>query len=105
KVPDGLPERLPLLRVRERVLEAGPADPHRLRGDPDAPAVEGGEGDLEPLAHLAEPLVVPNPDVPEHELGRVRALDPELLLDAPHRQTVGRLVDDERDDAPVPRAW
>src|SRR3990170_5572676 len=49
---DLLAERLPLLRVLQALLEGPLRDPEGLRRNPDPPAVEGRERNVEPLPLL-----------------------------------------------------
>src|SRR5207249_5583696 len=96
---DLLTERLALLRVRERVLEARPRDADSLCGDPDASAIECAQRDLEALADRADEIRIGNAALLEDELRGVRPADAELLLELPDTESLRALLDDKRGDA------
>src|SRR5439155_23808624 len=101
---DRLAERLALLRVRRRVLEAGARDADSLRRDPDAPGVERLHRNLEAGADGAEAIRVRDASVLEDQLRRVRSADAELvlLLGDDHPRLLR--VHEEAGDAVMPRA-
>ena len=68
---DGLPERVPVLRVGARLLERAAAQPDRQRADADAPAVQDLQRVREARVDLADALRVGHLDVLEVQLGRV----------------------------------
>ena len=96
---DGHVEGLAQLRVIARLLEGGPADADGLRGDADAPAVQGAHGDLESVALGAEALPGRHLQVVEEDGAAGRGADAELLVGLLPDEA-GRVgVDDECGDA------
>ena len=95
-----LAERLALERVREGRVVGGLGDPHRLRGDPDPPAVEGRHRDPEAAVLLAEQAVATDAGVVEADVGRRGRVEAELLLLA--RDLDVAAVDEEGADAARP---
>ncbi|EAU62243.1 conserved hypothetical protein [Stigmatella aurantiaca DW4/3-1] len=79
-LPDGLAERLALARVAHRLLERGPGDAQRLRGDADPAAVQRAHGDLEALALLAQEVLGRHAHVLEEHGAGVRRADAHLLV-------------------------
>ena len=71
---------------------------YRLGGDADAPAVQGGHGDLEAVPLLAEAVAGRDPQILERQLGGARGVDAKLELVGP--VAVARSVrgDDEAGD-------
>ena len=74
-------ELLALLRVLDRLVHAALGDPDAAGGDAVAAAVERRHRDLEPVADLAEHLVVGHLDLVERQLGRIGRAQPELAVD------------------------
>src|SRR3989454_1043341 len=73
-------ERLALARVPDRPLVGAGRDADRLRGDADAPAVEGGQRDVKAPALLADPVGGGDAAGIEDQLGGVGGADAELVL-------------------------
>src|SRR5438045_5527010 len=87
EIRDRTAELLPLLRVRARDLERAPRDPHGLRRDADATAVEPGHRYAEALPGLAKQGVVADLGVIENERARVRCAKTVLALRRSDRDT------------------
>ena len=97
EVADPAPELLALLRVRARDVERGLRDAERLRGDPDAPAVERRHRDAEAATLLVQQPIALDVRVLDREIRGRRRVEPELLLLARHAHV--RCVEDEAGDA------
>ena len=95
----GLPNALPLARVRERRLERRARHADRLRGDADAAGFEVRERDPVAVAFAAEQVRGRHRAVLEHDLRGVGRALAELVLDARDDVARRRRVDDERRDA------
>ena len=88
---------MPLLRVHARDVVRRLRDAERLRGDPDAAAVERRHRDPEAAALLVQQAVALDPCVLEHEVRGRRGVQAELLLLARDPDVPG--VEDEARDA------
>ena len=97
KSPIRLPNCSPLERVRARDVEGGLRDPERLRGDPDAAAVERRHRDAEAAALLVEQPVAADARALDREIDGRRRVEAELLLLARDPHVLG--VEDEARDA------
>ena len=86
-----------LLRVLARDVVGGLRDAERLRGDPDAAAVERLHRDAEALALLVQQPVAADERALDHDVVRHRRVEAELLLVARDAHVLG--VEDERADA------
>src|SRR4051812_44212899 len=103
EVGDALTELLALLDVGDRLVERALRDPDGLRADGDARVVEGAQGDLEPVADLADDAVAGQADIVEVQLAGRAALDPELALLLAERESLVGPLDDEGGD--VAATW
>ena len=78
---DRLAELDPLLGVLDRRLDAALTDADAAGGDAVATGVKRAHRDLEPVAHLAEHLLVGDLDVVERDRRCVRAAEAHLVMD------------------------
>jgi len=65
---DRLAELAPLLHISDREVQSPLGDTDGLRADGDPGVVEGAQGDLQPVAHRADPPVIRNPHMIEEQL-------------------------------------
>ena len=77
---DRAAERLPLAGVPDGDVEGGLGEPHRDGADAEAAGVQGGEGDRQAAAALADEPVGGDRDVVQPDGGRRRAGQAHLLL-------------------------
>src|SRR6266850_1929022 len=84
---DGSIEGAPLLRVRHRRVEGGLGDADRLRPDGGARLLERLHRGLEALPFRPEPVLHQDLAIAEVQRHRGRAMDAELALRLPHRET------------------
>ena len=81
QVVDRLAEGDPLFRVLVGEVGRALGDADRLRGGAEAGALQRAEGDVEPLADLADHVLLRDPHVGEGRRAGRAALDPELVLE------------------------
>ena len=99
-VDDRLAEGGAVARIGDRVFQRRARHAHALRGDADAPGLQGGQRDPVAFALGADALVVRDFHVLERQRAGVRRLLAELFLHAAATTKPGRgLVDDEAGDA------
>src|SRR5256885_13913172 len=91
-------ERLALARVPDRPLVGAGRDAHRLRGDADASAVEGGQRDVKAPAFLADPVGGGDAAGVEDQLGGVGGAGAELVLRLADREAGRAPFDDQPAD-------
>src|SRR5882672_1316834 len=93
---DGPIKGAPLLRVRHRGVERGLGDADRLRADGGARLLERLHRGLEALPFRPEPVLHRDLAIAEVQRHRGRAMDAELALRLPHRETLQPWLDQER---------
>jgi hypothetical protein len=64
-ITDGFSELFPLESVGDRIVECPLGEAQHLRGDPDSPLIQDLDGDLVPLADLADDVFRRDLDVVE----------------------------------------
>ena len=101
---DLLAERLPLVGVLERCVQARLRQPHRAGGHGVAPLVDRAHGDRETLALLADPVGHRHLAVREGEDAGVAGPHPELAVQRIGREAGEAALDDERGDSLVAEA-
>jgi hypothetical protein len=102
EVGNRLAELLALLGVFDGVIERALRQADHLRANPDAPLVQGFDGDLVALAGLAEDAVLRHQTVFEQQLAGAAGADAEFVLFLADREPLGAALDDERGDAAIP---
>ena len=98
---DLLPERLPLVGVAHGGVDARLGEPDRAGGDREAPLVDGAHRDEEPLALLADPMLLRHDDVVEIDEAGVAGPDAELAVQRARGQPRHPALQQERRHALV----
>ena len=99
EIGDGLAEGHTLLRIFQRFLKRALGNPHGLRGNADAPAVERGERDLVAFALGADSVLDGYFAVGEGKLDAGRGVDAEFLLFFADFEARRAALDHQRGDA------
>ena len=101
KVGDRLAELLPLLRVRDGVIERALREADHLRADADAPFVERFDRDLVAAAHFAQHVRARHAAVFQQQLARAAGANAELVLLLSDREPGEAALDEKRGDAAI----
>src|SRR2546422_188336 len=99
EIGDGMAEGHTLLRIFQRFLKRALGNPHGLRGNADAPAVERGERDLVAFALSADSVLDGHFAVGEGKLDAGRGVDAEFLLFFADFEARRAALDHQRGDA------
>ena len=97
---DLLAERLALVGVPDRRVEARLGEADGARGNRVPPLVDGAHRDQEALALLADPVLDRDADVLEVDEAGVAGADPQLAVERPGGQPGHAPLHDERGDRP-----
>src|SRR5581483_8571883 len=101
EVANRLVKRLPLSRIRESLVQARLGYAHRLRSDPETPAVERFHGDLKALPFNSVQAPFGHARVGEAELNGAGSPNAHGLFFGANRQAGGVALDQQAADASV----